>query len=287
MINIAFFNKKIFIVVVLSILAITFFGFYAKNTPVAYAEAIFYADDIFAGGGESALIENEYSYTSKTVETSFKINPTFPNYFNTNTSLSNGCASVAGANVIGFFDRTATNLIPNFEPGVQRPTAYLYTGMSSNTSVKQGLINELYNLMDTNSLGPGTSQSQYKAGLQDYVTSKGYGIGFFSVMSNGTINVSALLNQLQAGNPVTLYLSGYNLSSISEVGNTLIISKNLFSTNHMMIVFGLEKVSYYNNGQKVYEGIHLIVADGMNFNGFVYILNNNGVVNDAEAIAIS
>lgn len=262
---------------------------YAWNSPVASADSeIYYADENYNGGGNYTEEDEEFNYASKTVEMSISLNYNHPEYFNMNSALTNSCACSAGANIIAYYDRFYPNLVPNFEPGFQRPTYYSYFGMGAFYDQQQGIINDMYDAMGTNTNGAGTSKAQYNQGLADYVTSHGQNISFTSVGSNNSLDVNALYNQLQAGHPVTLFLNGYNIVSRSDNGSTLRLFKLIYTSTHMMVAFGMEKVSYYNtSGQLLRQYTYLEIATCLDITNCVYIVNHNGMLVDAEAVSIT
>ena len=231
---------------------------YAWNSPVASADSeIYYADENYNGGGNYTQEREEFNYAYKTVDMSISLNYNHPNYFNMNSALTNSCACSAGANIIGY---------------------YMY----------HGIINDLYDAMGTNTNGAGTSKSQYNQGLADYVTSHGQNISYTSVASNNVLDLNALYNQLQAGHPVTLFLNGYNIVSCVDNDSSVSLLKFIYTSTHMMVVFGMEKVSYYNSaGQLIKQYTYLEIATCLDLYGCVYIVNHNGMLVDAEAVSIT
>jgi len=54
-----------------------------------------------------------------------------------------------------------------------------------------------------------------------------------------------------------------------------------------MIAYGYQKVDYYNeNGGLITSKIYLKVSTGISMASGVYVVNNNGSLNDAEAVLI-
>lgn len=252
---------------------------------VAYASDYGVGEIFYAATGSARKETETFSYATKTSE-SFSINPTFPNYYNTNDSLQNTCANVAGANIIGYYDRYFENLIPNIAPGAGK-TKYTYYPMTKNVTEKQALINDLYVRMQTNTVGPGNTQSQYKNGITSYVQSKGLTVSYNSVMTNGMFDLNKAKVQLQNGNPISLYMSGYGFARVTDDGNFVTLDKDLFEGNHIVIAYGYEKASYFDaNGRVIRTNIYLKVSTGMNGVSGVYIVNNYGKLNDAEAVSI-
>lgn len=254
----------------------------------AFAESeIYYGNDVAysSASSVSAEIEN-FSYSTKQV-VSNRVNASFPDYFNTNPALTNYCANVAGANIIGYYDRFYENLIPDYIPGMQRPNAYIYYAMNVNQSLKQGVIDSLYVSMQTNYPEPGTSQAQYKNGLTSYVNSKNLSISFTSVLTNSAFDFNKVKTQIDNGKPITLYLADFNFSHFSDDGSSVTISKNFYSGNHIAIAYGYEKIDYYNAaGSLIYTITFLYASSGILTVNGVYIVGANGTINHAEAVNI-
>lgn len=282
------FNNNQFVIIVsmfATILIAILLSMCFTISSVAYASDGSVGDIFYAATGSARKETETFSYTTKSVE-SYSINPTFPNYYNTNLSLDNTCANVAGANIIGYYDRYFENLIPNIKPGAGT-TKYTYYPMTRNMAEKQTVINDLYDRMQTNTVGPGNTQTQYKNGITSYVQSKGLATLYNTVMTNGMFDLNKAKVQLQNGNPISLYLSGYGLTKVTDDGNLVTLDKSLFNDNHIVIAFGYEKVDYYNaNGGLVRSEIYLRVATGLQGVSGSYMVNNYGKLNDAEAVCI-
>lgn len=281
-----YFNGKQVSIIVLalmaSIIAIALsISCMSPSVTYAYSDGEIY----YAGGGVARQETETFSYATKTEE-SYSINTSFPNYYNNNTSLQNFCASVAGANLIGFYDRYFENLIPNMTPGAGK-TKYIYYAMTRDMEKKQAVIDDLYNRMQTNVNGPGCTQAQYKNGLTSYVQSKGLSTTFNSVMTNGSLDLNKVKTQLQSGNPISIYMTGYGFTEITDDGSSVVFNKLIYDDNHIAIAYGYEKVDYFgSNGSLLRSEIYLKVATGLQGVSGVYIVNNYGVLNNAEAVNI-
>lgn len=289
-------KKRISIIIMIAVFVATviigFSGISLSDTRAAASGVqnndIYYCDDLnYNGEGDSYVSTEIINYATKTV-TSYSINGSFPSYYNTNSQLVNACANVAGANIIGYYDRYFADLIPNHTPGFMRQTNYIYYAMSVNLSIKQGVIDTLYTLMSTNNPNPGTSQTQYRNGLTTYASNTASkSVTYNTVMSNSAFSISLALTQMQAGNPISLFLSGYNVTTISDTGSTATLSKVIYSGNHIMIVYGYQTINYYNSlGSLIATKTYLRIASGLEASTKLYVLNNNGTLNDAEAAHI-
>lgn len=253
---------------------------------VAYADApeeIHYFDD-----NTGTLTTESFAYSSKAIVQSKYLNSTFPAYYNTNNSLTNVCANVAGSNLIGYYDRYFADLIPSYVPGATAGTGYMYFPMTFNQQKKQDVINDLHVRMSTNNPDPGTTQAQFNTGLTSYVDSKNLDISYSSTMTNSAVDMQKVYNALNSGKPVALFLSGYNITQVSDANNVVTLNKNIFTGTHIMIIYGFNIINYYDaNGSLLQSKTYLNVATGKSAYTGVYILNHNGTVNDAEAVHIS
>lgn len=251
-------------------------------------EELYFCEDGFSNIGTQTTVTETFTYSTKETVTTIQINNTFPAYYNTNSNLSNECACVAGANLIGYYDRYFENLIPNHSPGVKRGAGYLYNQMLVNKPLKQAVIDDLYVRMGTNVSQSGTTQSGFQNGLSSYVQSKGYSISYSSIMSGSTLNIQSLIQSLNDKKPVALFLQGFNISQISDSNGTTTLTKNTFTGNHTVIVYGLTVVNYYDSTNTLVKvKTYLSVASGLeDYTGY-YILNNNGSIVGANAVEIS
>ena len=250
------------------------------------AGPMFFSDG-YAGGTYLETQTEQISYARKT-EDNHSLGGSFPNYYNTSSQLVNYCANVAGANVIGYYDRYFANLIPDYTPGISRGGSYSYYPMSMQMEKKQAVIDELYTLMGTNTEASGTSYDQYVEGFDDYVTAKGYTATHSSAMSGGNLSVDAVIDSIEAGEPVVLFLSGYNVASLAQQSGTDVYNKQIYGGNHMVVVYGVNTVRYYNSADQLVAVKTLMrIATGFSdAEGYYYIVGNNGSVIHADAVDI-
>lgn len=247
---------------------------------------MFFSEE-YAGGTYIETQAEEIVYDHKTEEKQ-SLGSSFPDYFNTSSQLTNSCANVAGANVIGYYDRYLENLISGYTPGRARGESYSYYPMNVQPEKKQAVINELYALMGTNTVESGTSYDQYKAGFDAYVAAQGYTAVHSSVMSGGNLNLNAVSGSIATGQPVVLFLSGYNITSLSGQSGKDTYVKMIYGGNHMVVVYEINTIRYYNAAnQLVAVRTIMQVATGFNDVKGFYIVDNNGLVINAEAVVIS
>lgn len=207
-----------------------------------------------------------------------------PPTYNSSPYLS-ACACVAGANIIGFYDRYYENLIPDFEPGsLFMGVAYLY---GIQTEEVTEVIKQLY--VDMGTTSNGTTETQFINGMTKYCTRAGYSFGYTSLMSGGKLNYSEAIKYIEQYNqPVALFLSGYNVAGISEGDSQDGYGYFYDNTNHMMVGFGYRYVTYtYNNGTtETFNFIYVSSGNSSAPCGYYNSNFNNTTINNALAINI-
>ncbi len=159
------------------VLAIPSVG-YVRKTEMTFADG-------YNGASWEKTVTESISYAYKDEETN-SINGALPQYYST-TGYTNTCANVAGAIVLGFYDKTYDNLIENFTSTRVYRDKIFY---SAQTQAVQQTIIQLYEDMETNTHEGGTTIDGFKNGLKKYVNRKGRNISYSQVVSNSTVGLS-------------------------------------------------------------------------------------------------
>lgn len=268
-----------FICFVMSILILLQMCIIVKPAEQTYADGF--------NGSTFLYTEKEtVSYSSKK-EREVSISGGLPKYYSTFYN-TNDCAPVAGSIVLGYFDRQFDQLIPNFTAGRYIRDQFIYTPQND-TIVN--LTNTLYDLMDTNTSGNGTTVNQFKNGLQEYVQSRGRTIGYSGVM-NGSLSVQEVIDSINSGIPVVIFVVGYALVSdddISSTTNTDTYAKDIYGGAHTMVVGGVKTITYYNEAGSVVESkvlFDVYTGYGTNQNCYM-LLNAYGNLDDAYSVKIN
>ena len=212
------------------------------------------------GGYDDLTSESEtINFTSKSEDT-YQLAKKHP-YLVGSDSFPNGCAAVSGANIMQFWDRYKTNLIPNYNPGSSIASYYLYYGKSDATDK---LTSDLFYDMETNSTGVGATIDQFKAGMEKYVKRNGnYQISYNSCMSAGNFDYNIAKNYIDNGQPIALFLSMFNVITIKTQNNSDNLSIKISKYNHTMTAFGYKDITYtLTNGTKRNDK-YLVVATGI------------------------
>lgn len=277
-------KKIIAVISVIAVFTLAFALAGAGSLTAGAAAEKYYGDVATVSNGP--VVTETVNYASKTEDSNI-INSSFPNYYNTNSSITNTCANVGGANIIAFYDRYYDELIPNCTVGIMRGDAYSYLSMTVNITQKQEVINSLYTAMGTNTIENGTSQAQFHTGFTSYVTGRGRSVSYTSYVTSGTIDWDGVTAAIDGGTPVALYMADYNISSRSTGSGSDVYSKEIMSGNHIAIAYGYNEVKYFDaNGALTRTVRYFNVSTGYNRTQALYIVGNNGTLDDAEAVSV-
>lgn len=219
------------------------------------------------------------TYLTRTVSQSYSLSPMYP-AFNFSPAVGS-CGCIAGANVLGFYDRYYENLIPDHDAGVYYGDTYIYTPEDS-AVIK--VIRTLYEYMGTEHVG--TTEDEFIDGMRRYCSEKGRTIGFSSCMSSKSFDFSSAQRQMEANQPIILFLSGYNTVELTSDGNTDTVCYRVSDANHIMIAFGYSVVDYTtSSGMVTYN--YFDVATGIpGIITALYDINYKTKINDALAVNI-
>lgn len=239
-------NSKKLILIGSTLFLALMFCFFNMDSTYAFSKKF---DDIYylSGGATGVSDDETVTYTRKEI-TGYEISSGIPEYYNENNNITNTCANVAGAEVIGFYDRYFTNFIPDFEVGYYYNGYYFYYPQSMGSTQVQNVINALYTSMGTNTVSAGTSLTQFVSGLTSYITSSGKSASYTSVKTNSEVDVTKLDTQYRNGYPVVLFCSTYNIiGAINNTATTTTLYKTNYSDNHIMLSKGYQTYKYFHN----------------------------------------
>lgn len=234
----------------------------------------------YKGSGVATYTSETISYTYRN-ENNTEIVKRHPAYHEDGV-LQNACAAIAGTNIISYYDRYYENLIPNYTPGSKIGTMYLYKEQNGTVV---SVMNQLNSDMQND--GSGTTLNQFKAGMTKYVNTKGLTITYESCVNNGSLNLLKVKENVEEGKPIVLFLSGYNLATITIGNNTDSINYKMMDTNHVMVCFGIKEISYQLANGSSRTNIYVQVATGLpgHIRGY-YQLDYNGRIDEALAISV-
>ena len=198
-------------------------------------------ESVYARGGTPIDVKTDiisYSYTN---EDEYVFPDKIPGYISNYT-----CGITAGGVIVGYYDRSYEDLIPN------HTGSYLlgkWRWGTQGTEVNN-MFSSLYTLMGATSSG--VTVPGYKSGMTSYVASKGQTMSFTDVKAtSGALN-PAYKTALKAGKPLTIFLNGFNIVSFNgylsytDSGKYDKIVNEIYSGLHVMAVYGYLEVKYFN-----------------------------------------
>ena len=238
----------------------------------------YYCDTSYFETGANYTYHTEvinFDYYTVTDTHIARLCPVYRNYTQTNS-----CAPLAGSVVIGYHDATKTNLVPNYAPGYTYEGEYYFY---SDSSTMIGVKEQLYDLMGTNTIQPGTSRSQFRTGLTSYVEGKGYDITYTTT----AINYSSLKNHFETKeDPVVLFLNSYTYydgAGMYETDNSLSMYGKSSTTGHVVVAYGYQEHYFYTNNALTRTEKFLVVVFGDGSEGFLSVNSTSGI---DEAVAV-
>ncbi len=282
----------LFIVAVYCIILTCCMCLAAKQTVYAsvQTESINYCDDLtYDETGTHTSDTYEVHYDSVTVTN--KVLYSAPSYGSGNTTYPNCCAPVAGTNVVGFYDRWYTNLIPNYTPGIFLSNGqYKYYPEYGADAVSDALTN-MYTIMKTNQDGGGTTDVNFKNGLKKYVNSAGYNYSTASYYKNKTnVDLNKLATAVDENKVAVIMCQQYNFVSqirfFSDEKYSYIVKTNS-TVGHIMMVYGYKVVEYYRSSSNFRTDYFLCVSSSYSNGVQGYMqLNDFASIDDAFIVSI-
>lgn len=277
-------------IVAISIIVLAFTAFFAvffapQAANVAFADGI--DESHYFGISTIYTMTETFSYSTKTTESYF-INTSVPAYYDT-ANRDYTCAPVAGANIIGFYDRYFPDLVPDIATGYARGTRYNYYAMARYETQLQSLVDDLVTRMGTDS--DGTNKSGFVTGLSSYVASRNLSVTFTDITQEVTnayvLDLEQAIAQLNSGNPIAFFTSGVNFTTFTDTGSSVSMTIKSANDNHIFVAYGYQKVVYYDaSGNIVRKYISFSTSSGENGLTGYYVLNNNMIVKSALAVHI-
>lgn len=178
--------------------------------------------------------------------------------YNQISDLSNACGAIAGAMVVGFYDKYYEELIPDYKTYVGSGT---YRGRDSVYIPK--LMRELYTLMRTNIDDVGVSETDCLNGLKSYVEGKGRTLTYTNVRYVNHINETTYTNAINNNHPVLLFCSKMDLYSFSLGENQDKIICTTYTGGHVAVGYGVAIMNYYNGDTIFRTDRYISVATGL------------------------
>lgn len=261
----------------------------ASREENVYCEAS--GDDESYGGGDGAGVSASYNVYYDDVDVSIVTLDSAPSYKGNDKLYSNYCAPLAGMNIVAYYDRWCTELIPNYNPGGAAASGKYYYFPDVYHSEVCKVFSSIYSLMKTGEIG-GTSSANFKSGLNSYVKSVGYSLSYTTMYKNSTfINIDKLTTAIAQGEVGLVMCSTYNyISSITnfkEESRVQVVKINS-DISHMMMVYGYRIYKYYKDGVNFQTDTFLCVSSsyGSGDQGYMQ-LNDHLKIDEAYIMTIS
>ncbi|MDE6399152.1 MAG: hypothetical protein K2L51_07510 [Clostridiales bacterium] len=155
--------------------------------------------------------------------------------------LSDACGAVAGAIVVGYYDKYFPDLIDgwtsHFSSGKYRKQDQTYI---------PAVIRELYTSMRTNIDGKGVSENDFLNGLRQYVSARNHTAAFTCVATESSIDFAACKNAIDNNSLIVLFAHAGNVYQYTGGANTDSIETVTVTDSHIMIAYGYFQIKYYN-----------------------------------------
>lgn len=234
----------------------------------------------YCGGGGFVTTSETLTYASKATTDEYSIAGNLPDYSALADSVN--CANVAGATLVGYYDRFCANLIPNYNSCMQLGSIIIYRSAGSEIT---SVVSKLKSYMKTSSAG--TTASNFHSGMKTYAGEYNYS---YSTEDLGSLNFEKYKSAVEANKPVVLFLSGYTFySGAQTTGSGEVLTGAYCSAEHVVVGCGYKVDTYYNAaGSQLYTRTYLLVASGLDGRGVDYLcLDGKTTVDGAAAVVIS
>ncbi len=236
----------------------------------------YYCDNSFSGDIVGAVTHTEELSYDRYEEDYIDLDLTFPKY--SGAYGTNACCPTAGTMLSAYYDVTYDDIIPNFTPGFYRNGKFVFRGQNT---VISSTMEEMYNLMGTNTIQPGTSEAQFKSGLTKYFNNHGYNLSYNKLSS--PLNLELVKSSISAQKPIILFLSKYDYFPL--IGVT--INDNEFSmvgykktVGHVAMAYGYHEFRFYRNNSLFRTDKYLLVSFGDGTIG--YLTTNSSSIFDVS-----
>ena len=231
-------------------------------------------------------IDTEYiNYSRKESTKNFFILPSYTCSFN-----KSACGPVSAAIITAYYAVSCPALFPGFTPHYYSPTDGRIIFYSSHAKI-DWLLSSYITIMSV-SVGNGVTVARYKQGISDYfsiVAGLTVTLGR-QVLTNGSLHFQGCVTALDAGRPVALFMSYYNIAILGtpQDGQDKLI-QHVYINNHIVTACGYEIIKYYrieNGVEKLFRtDNYLAVQTGWGYAAWMYV-GSNFTAHDAYSVWI-
>lgn len=239
------------------------------------------SDEIKYCGYEDGISESETINYSRREVVEYSIKEKVPAYISQN-SVSN-CANIAGAILVGYYDRFCEDLIPNYKSYTQLGSIVTYKGISSAT---EQVVKDLYEMMGTDVGSAGTTFSGFQTGMNTYVSSHNY---TYKTSYIGAYNYNEYISSINSNSPIAVFLTDYSLvDNFQDSGKSETINSSHSSVAHIVVCYGYAEINYYNsNNGLITQRRYLLVSSGLTQIGLCYLcLDDKSTIDKSISVII-
>lgn len=231
-------------------------------------------------GGSNFIDKSEVlTFARKETTSQYSMKGDVPNY--SGHLDAPNCANVAGAELIGYYDRFYEDLVPNYQTYFQMGSMLVYRSVSSQISE---VMIALRDYMGTNN---GTTFNGFHKGMKTYVEK--HNLSYFTEDLGG-LDFGKYKAAVEANKPVALFLSDYSFylgAESNDNGET--ITTEYCDVAHVAVGCGYQIDTYYDNlGNVKFTRTYLKIASGFITRGIIYLcLDGQSTIDRATAVIIS
>lgn len=274
--------KRIFI-------ANSFYGYYSRgnfyltNGNVEFVPELFDTEAVYGSDYDLVTTTQNVYYKTKTQTESYAMAQRYPSFADMGNK-KNACVPISAVNILQYWDRYKVDLIPDYEPGSGFGNYYSY---NKKDSTLKNLVDELYDLMQTNVNGVGTSIRQFKEGMDAYCGAKGYSVQYESCMGQQTIDYELAKQKMQSGKPLIIFLDPFGVSTVTAADGYDIIKLESGSVAHSVAGFGYKTISYVFQDDSTRTDKYICVNSGLSNGAIAYLnIDFNNTFDEVYAINI-
>ncbi len=257
----------------LIVLCVSMLGAWA---PMSYSSG----EDRYANAGLYSMYAVEtITYDSKDVNEKINRSPRYAAL----DGMTNACGAVAGAEVIAYYDKYYSEMIPGWQSYYPASGKYKLPDKVYIPSI----ISELYSLMRTNVDGVGVSDSDFVNGLTKYINSKGYYVSLKNVVYGTGIDYESCKSAIDNNKVIVLLSRAVNVYNITDEGTHDRISTATISDLHIMVASGYKEIKYYKGSSLFRTDKYLLASVGFRDIDTAYYKVNPHSLNYAYIVNIS
>lgn len=233
----------------------------------------------YCGGSSFEEKYENLSFARKETTSKYTMKGDVPNY-NGHVDAPN-CANVAGAELIGYYDRFYEDLVPNCKTYIQMGNSVIYRAANA------AIVEVMTSLRDYMGTDNGTTFNGFHRGMRTYVEKHNLS---YSTEDLGHLNFDEYKTAVESNKPVALFLSDYSfyLGAVSNASGEMIKTEHS-NVAHVVVGCGYQVDTYYDSlGNVIFTRSYLKIASGFATRGLTYLcLDGQSTIDRATAVIIS